>query len=168
MVSDAALTGRAGQDGFHQVGCKGMITFDDYDGQALEIVRQMNTGLFMIRIDHLIYKHYFDFALSLNFRCMLISLEEYEQPYLPPSYAMADENSPSEGEHGGEHGYIAAKRKDKYLPAGKKFTPELLAADTHRNLRSSELRRFQSCAPNEQSVSILERQLKNLRHGMVT
>ena len=33
----------------------GSITLDDYDEQSLEVVRQVGTGLFVIRIDHLIY-----------------------------------------------------------------------------------------------------------------
>ena len=33
----------------------GSITLDDYDAQSLEVARQVGTGLFMIRIDHLIY-----------------------------------------------------------------------------------------------------------------
>ena len=33
----------------------GSITLDDYDAQPLEVARQVGTGLFMIRIDHLIY-----------------------------------------------------------------------------------------------------------------
>ena len=33
----------------------GSITLDDYDAQSLEVARQVVSGLFMIRIDHLIY-----------------------------------------------------------------------------------------------------------------
>ena len=33
----------------------GSITHDDYDAQSLEVVRQVGTGLFMIRIGHLMY-----------------------------------------------------------------------------------------------------------------
>ena len=33
---------------------EGFITLDDYDAQSLEVARQVGTGLFMIRIDHLI------------------------------------------------------------------------------------------------------------------
>ena len=36
----------------------GSITLDDYDAQSLEVVRQAETGLFMIRIDHLIHNDY--------------------------------------------------------------------------------------------------------------
>ena len=36
----------------------GSITLDDYDAQSLEVVRQVGTGLFMIRIDHMIYDDY--------------------------------------------------------------------------------------------------------------
>ena len=32
----------------------GSITLDDYDAQSLEVARQVRTGLFMIKIDHLI------------------------------------------------------------------------------------------------------------------
>ena len=32
----------------------GSITLDDYDKQSLEVARQVGTGLFVIRIDHLI------------------------------------------------------------------------------------------------------------------
>ena len=34
------------------------ITLDDYDAQSLEVARQVETGLFMIRIDHLIRDEY--------------------------------------------------------------------------------------------------------------
>ena len=33
----------------------GSITLDDYDAQSLEVVRQVGTGLFMIRTDHIWY-----------------------------------------------------------------------------------------------------------------
>ena len=33
----------------------GSITLDDYDEQSLEVVGQVGMGLFMIRIDHLVY-----------------------------------------------------------------------------------------------------------------
>ena len=36
----------------------GAITLDDYDAQSLEVARQVETSLFMIRIDHLIYNDY--------------------------------------------------------------------------------------------------------------
>ena len=36
----------------------GSITLDDYETQSLEVVRQVGTGLFMIRIDRLIYNDY--------------------------------------------------------------------------------------------------------------
>ena len=32
----------------------GSITLDDYDAQSLRVARQVVTGLFMIRIDHMI------------------------------------------------------------------------------------------------------------------
>ena len=35
--------------------CDGSITLDDYGAQLLEVARQVGTGLFMIRTDHLIY-----------------------------------------------------------------------------------------------------------------
>ena len=36
----------------------GSITLDDYDAQSLEVARQVETGLFMMRIVHLIYNDY--------------------------------------------------------------------------------------------------------------
>ena len=36
----------------------GSITLDDYDAPSLEVVRQVGTGLFIIRIDLLIYNDY--------------------------------------------------------------------------------------------------------------
>ena len=36
----------------------GSITLDDYDALSLEVARQVGTGLFMIRTDHLIYNGY--------------------------------------------------------------------------------------------------------------
>ena len=37
---------------------EGSITLDDYDAQSLEVARQVGRGLFMIRIDHLIFNDY--------------------------------------------------------------------------------------------------------------
>ena len=37
---------------------EGSITLDDYDAQSFEAARQVGTGLFMIRIDHLIRDDY--------------------------------------------------------------------------------------------------------------
>ena len=115
--------------GFTKSVRKGTITLDDYDGQSLEVVRQANTGLFMIRIDHLIYKQYFDFAPEHNMRCVLINPEEYDQSCPYTSYAAADDNSPSEGEEEG-HGYVATKHIRKHMPKGKRFNPECFDADT--------------------------------------
>ena len=36
----------------------GSITLDDHDAQSLEVARQLETGLFMIAIDHLIRDNY--------------------------------------------------------------------------------------------------------------
>ena len=36
----------------------GSITLDDYDAQSLEVARQVVTGLFMLRIVHLIFNDY--------------------------------------------------------------------------------------------------------------
>ena len=36
----------------------GSITLDDNDAQSLEVARQVGTGLFMIRIDHLLNNDY--------------------------------------------------------------------------------------------------------------
>ena len=36
----------------------GSVTLDDYDAQSFEVARQAGIGLFMIRIDHLIYNDY--------------------------------------------------------------------------------------------------------------
>ena len=36
----------------------GSIVLKDYDNQRLEVVRQAHTGLFMVRVDHLITKQY--------------------------------------------------------------------------------------------------------------
>ena len=38
----------------------GTIVMEDYDGQNLEVARQVRTGLFMIRIDHLRLKDFGD------------------------------------------------------------------------------------------------------------
>ena len=37
---------------------EGSITLDACDAQSLEVARQVGTGLFMIRIDHLIHDDY--------------------------------------------------------------------------------------------------------------
>ena len=36
----------------------GTIVMEDYNGQHLEVARQVRTGLFMIRIDHLVLQDY--------------------------------------------------------------------------------------------------------------
>ena len=36
----------------------GSATLDDYDAQSLEVARQVGTGMFVIRIDHLIRDDY--------------------------------------------------------------------------------------------------------------
>ena len=38
--------------------CDGSTTLDDYDAQSLDIARQVGTGLFMIRSDHLMHNDY--------------------------------------------------------------------------------------------------------------
>ena len=44
--------------GFTKSSRSGAITLDDYSDQNLEVVRQARTGLFMVRMDHLIRKHF--------------------------------------------------------------------------------------------------------------
>ena len=44
--------------GFTKSARKGTITLDDYEDQGLEVARQIRTGLFMIRIDHLLTEQY--------------------------------------------------------------------------------------------------------------
>ena len=51
----------------------GSITLDDYDAQSLEVARQMETVLFMIRIDHLIYN---DFVCSLLLNDLVTDLDD--------------------------------------------------------------------------------------------
>ena len=104
--------------GFTKSVRKGTITMDDYEDQSLEVVRQAKTGLFMIRIDHLVAKQYDNFAPIHDMKGLLLG----------PS-PTADTSSPSEGEEE-DHGYVATKHRSKYLEAGKPFTPETLAADT--------------------------------------
>ena len=41
---------------------KGTIVMEDYDNQNLEVVRQKDTGLFMIRIDHLYLDEFMEFV----------------------------------------------------------------------------------------------------------
>ena len=51
---------------------EGSITLDDYDAQPQEVARHVGTGLFMIKIDHLIRDDYVcnpllsDFAIDLG------------------------------------------------------------------------------------------------------
>ena len=42
---------------------KGSITLDDYDSPSLEVARQVGTGLFLIRIDHLTHDDYVCYLL---------------------------------------------------------------------------------------------------------
>ena len=44
--------------GFTKSTRRGTITLDDYQGQEIEVVRQVKTGLFIIRIDHLFAEQY--------------------------------------------------------------------------------------------------------------
>ena len=51
----------------------GSITLEDYDAQSLEVARQMGTGLFMIRIDHLIYN---DYVCTLLLNDLVIDVDD--------------------------------------------------------------------------------------------
>ena len=107
--------------GFTKSVRKGTITMDDYEGQNLEVVRQANTGLVMIRIDHLIYEQYYKFAPIHKMQCVLIEPELYGQSCPHTSYATADDNSASEDKG---HGDVATGHKAGHLEKGKKFSAE--------------------------------------------
>ena len=49
------------------------ITLGDYDAQSLEVARQVGTGLFMIRIDHLTYD---DYASNLLLNDLVIDFDD--------------------------------------------------------------------------------------------
>ena len=51
----------------------GSITLDDYDAQSLEVARQVGTGLFMMRIDHLICN---DYVCNLLLNDLVIDLDD--------------------------------------------------------------------------------------------
>ena len=52
---------------------EGSITLDDNDAQSLEVVRQVGTVLFMIRIDHLIRD---EFACNPLLNDLVIDLDD--------------------------------------------------------------------------------------------
>ena len=60
--------------GFTKSSRNGAVTLDDYDNQSLEVAREVGTGLFMIRIDHLLAEQYL--PLPEPVRSLLL-----EQPY---------------------------------------------------------------------------------------
>ena len=64
--------------GFTKKSRDGTITMDDYENQGLEVARQARTGLFMVRIDHLLVEQYL--PLPEQLRSLLI-----EQPELVES-----------------------------------------------------------------------------------
>ena len=64
--------------GFTKKSRDGTITMDDYENQGLEVARQARTGLFMVRIDHLLVEQYL--PLPEQLRSLLI-----EQPSLVDS-----------------------------------------------------------------------------------
>ena len=51
----------------------GSTTLDDYDAPSLEVTRQVGTGFFMIRIDHLIFN---DFASNPLLNDHLIDFDD--------------------------------------------------------------------------------------------
>ena len=44
--------------GFTKSARNGKVTMDDYNGQSLDVAREVGTGLFMVRIDHLFTEQY--------------------------------------------------------------------------------------------------------------
>ena len=89
---------------------KGTITLDDYEDQGLEVARQIRTGLFMVRIDHLLVEQIL--PLPEQLRCLLL-----EQPDVIES-SDEDDNYDS-------HGYVASSR-----PKARKFPTATLEANT--------------------------------------
>ena len=80
--------------GFTKSSRKGTITLDDYEDQGLEVARQIRTGLFMVRIDHLLTEQFL--PLPIQLRSLLI-----EQPDLVES---------SGDELPNHHAYVAGPR----------------------------------------------------------
>ena len=81
--------------GFTKSSRKGTITLDDYEGQGLEVARQVRTGLFLVRIDHLFYEQY----AKLNSDVMTSLL--IDAP-IPVDSSDDDEEYP----HYDKHGYV--------------------------------------------------------------
>ena len=60
----------------------GTITMKDYDDQNLEVARQIRTGLFMIRIDHLDPQMFADSSQPLS--KLLLPTQAYPKPLVSP------------------------------------------------------------------------------------
>jgi len=111
--------------GFTKSSRKGTITLDDYQNQGLEVARQAKTGLFLIRIDHLLIEQYQ--GLPSPTRSLLV-----DHPNTVDSSSDEDEQE--------NRGYVATNRC-------KKFLKETLNADTiivscDVELRSVKLRQW--------------------------
>jgi len=80
--------------GFQKDVRDGTITLKDYDGQSLEVVRQIRTGLFMVRIDHLDKKTYAEIEDQSLVKCLI------QQPSLvTPGWGIAKDDDSQQAAH---------------------------------------------------------------------
>ena len=96
--------------GFTKKSRDGTITMDDYENQGLEVARQARTGLFMVRIDHLLVEQYL--PLPEQLRSLLL-----EQP---DTIESSDDDDLYDS-----HSYVASRR-----PKTRKFPMATLEANT--------------------------------------
>ena len=104
--------------GFTKSARNGTISLDDHDGQQLEVARQARTGLFMVRIDHLLRRDFLESMKAGNLPPETTGLFLDE----PDVVCSSDEEDDYE-----KFGYVADAGRDKRT---KSFDEEFLAAQT--------------------------------------
>jgi len=101
--------------GFVKDSRTGEIILKDYDGQSVEVVRQIRTGLFMVRIDHVFKKDFI--TLSPKIRKLMLDYDPEQVAFSP-----AESFSPTE-----EHAAFVGSQP---TPVTSKFPPKLMNAET--------------------------------------
>ena len=81
------------QLGFTKSSRSGAITLDDYQGQNLEVVRQAKTGLFMVRIDHMLRDYYLKDTFLKRLCVDDVNLRWTHQPSWKPDEDQEEESS---------------------------------------------------------------------------
>ncbi len=115
--------------GFRKSSRKGTIELEDHPGETVEVARQKGTGLFMVRIDHLIINEYISASNGSNFTGVLL-----EPPGGDWQFGSFDERNQDDGQHD-MHAHMAEREPSQE----QERTPEDVIQHAYKTLKEARI-----------------------------